>query len=60
METATFRNALLKYCMENGIPGKVLLPLIEPMRGKTDAEKEQIAKEILENFQSKDISTILY
>ena len=50
-EDATWRNALLKYCMKNGISGEALLNTVAPLKGKTEEEKEQLAKEILEKLQ---------
>ena len=41
------RNRLLKWCMDNGLSNSEILQLVEPMRGKTDEKKEQMAERIL-------------
>ena len=41
------RCALLKFCLEKGMPTSMMLPISAPMRGKAEEEKEQIAEEAL-------------
>ena len=47
----TNRNALLRMCMEKGMSPSTVLQLTEPMAGKSNAEKEQIAAEILKKLE---------
>ena len=47
------RTELLLVIAEREIPAKEALPLVSQMNGKTDAEKEQIAEEILKSLQAK-------
>ena len=41
------RNCLLKLCLEHGISNSKISELVEPMRGKSDEEKEIIASQII-------------
>ena len=47
------RCELLTLCMELGMSSSMILPLVEPMEGKTDEEKEQMAEQIILELQSK-------
>lgn len=47
------RTELLRVIAEREIPAKEALSLVSQMNGKTDAEKEQIAEEILKSLQAK-------
>lgn len=52
------RNRLLKLCMEKGMSNSMISELVEPMKGKTDEEKEVIAAQILKekfNISSEQI-----
>ena len=46
------RSTLLKLCLEKGISLDTQLKIIEPMRGKTDAEKEKIAEQLILEVQN--------
>ena len=50
LKDTTWREALLKHCMENGISGASLQKIILPLAGKTEGEKEKMAKEALEKL----------
>lgn len=43
----TERDKLLKQLIDRGMPNSAILDIIEPMSGKTQEEKEKIAKEIM-------------
>lgn len=43
------RYKLSKYCREKGMSASTFRQLIEPMRGKTDEEKEKIAENLLQS-----------
>lgn len=44
------RNQLLKFCLDHDIPYSKISEMVEPMRDKTDEEKEQIAEELLKEL----------
>lgn len=46
----TYRNALLKACLDRGMPVSSIEKTTAPMRGKSNEEKEQLAKEALEKL----------
>ena len=46
----TNRNALLKACLDKGMPVSSIEKLTAPMCGKSNEEKERIAKEALEKL----------
>lgn len=46
----TYRNALLRACLDKGMPNDAIAEIVAPMRGKTSEEKEQLAKEALEKL----------
>ena len=48
------RYKLSEYCREKGMSANAFRQIIEPMRGKTDEEKEQISKEILQKIQREE------
>lgn len=47
------RSLLLKKCTELGMSNAMILNLVEPMEGKTDEEKEQIAADLLEELENR-------
>ena len=49
------RLKLSKYCREKGMSPSAFRQLIEPMRGKTEKEKEQIACQL---FCSKEVNSL--
>lgn len=46
------RSKLLKLFTEKHLHGQQALKIVEPMRGKTDEEKEQIAEKILREMKT--------
>ena len=46
----TYRNALLKACLDKGLSVSSIEKMTAPMRGKSNEEKEQLAKETLEKL----------
>ena len=54
----TYRNALLKQCMETGMSTEAIAEIAAQMRGKPNAEKERIAKGELEllDVQAKELA----
>ena len=46
----TYRNALLKACLDRGMSTNAILEISVLMRGKTNEEKEQIAKNVLKDM----------
>ena len=53
------RNCLLKLCLEHGISNSIISKLVEPMRGKSDKEKEIIAAQIIKEIFHPDREQIL-
>ncbi len=52
----TYRNRLMRYLSENQIRLAKTIELVEVMDGKTNEEKETIAKELLEKILAGEIS----
>ena len=50
------RNKLLKISTDLGLPSSILRQYTAPMRGKTEEEKERMAKEAIEDIVRKDCS----
>ena len=48
----THRNMLLEWCMEKSMSAVSIAKIVEPMAGKSNEEKEQIAKQLLEELES--------
>ena len=48
----TFRNALLKIFTDAHTPATTILKYSEQMRGKTNEEKEQIAKRLISEIEA--------
>ena len=48
------RCELLKICLEKGMSNSMISKIVEPMRGKTEEEKEQIAEKALKELQSEN------
>lgn len=46
------RCELLKTCSERNTPWSIRRQITEPMRGKTEQEKEQMASQILNDFRA--------
>lgn len=55
----TNRHALLDWFTEKGMPLSTQIQHLEVMDGKTNEEKELLAKEILERLQKDSISTVI-
>jgi len=52
------RGTLLKLCTEKGMSNNMILKIVEPMRGKTEEEKEKIASQIIkERFNTNSEQT---
>ena len=52
-EKYKFRSQLLKVSLEYGLSATTLDRMVKPMRGKTEEEKEQMAKELIESIVRK-------
>lgn len=48
------RNRLLKIANDLQIPSSVLYQLTKSMRGKTEEEKEEIAKQLIRDLQQRN------
>ena len=48
----TFRDKLIKACLDRGMSASAMGEIVAPMYGKSNEEKEQIAKEILASMGS--------
>ena len=46
------RHKLLRLCKEKNMSAATVRQLVEPMRGKTDEEKEHIAKQLLQSIET--------
>ena len=46
----TERDKLLKLLIDKGMPNSAILEIIEPMSGKSQEEKEVIAKQIMKEL----------
>ena len=48
----THRDALLRKCLDIGLPIDDIADITKPMRGKSNEEKEQLAKQALDKLLS--------
>ena len=44
------RCELLKTCLEKGMPTSQILKIVQPMKGKSERDKEKMADEILKTI----------
>ena len=51
------RSILLRLLLEKGFSAKQALKIIEPMRGKTDEEKERMAAHLILKYSSNEEQT---
>ena len=48
------RTELLKTCLEKGMSCSMIADLTNPLRGKTEEEKEKLAAELLETVKQEN------
>ncbi|MBR4578520.1 MAG: hypothetical protein IKO22_02775 [Oscillospiraceae bacterium] len=46
------RGELLKLCSEKGLSPSQIVGIVEPMRGKTNSEKEALAAQLIEQLST--------
>ena len=51
MESTQIRNKFLKMCMEMNIPESTVFEISKQMRGKTEAQREEIARKAIEDME---------
>ena len=49
------RNKFLKMCMEMNIPESTVLEISKQMRGKTEAQREEIARKAVKDMEKIDL-----